>query len=232
MRWLIRGMDSLPDGLGWLTEHELRRADRLLVAKGRNDYLLRRFAAKEAVTRTAGLTGLARVEVRNAPSGAPYALIDGEPRGWEISLTDRAGWAVCLVSKEVAGCDLELVEPRSNGFVRDFFTDAERSYVDEMGDEQPRRAEAANLIWSAKESALKVLRTGLRQDTRDVEVHIQSGHDGDWRALEVLAPGARRFPGWWRRGGDFVLTVVSLSPSPPPQPLDILTGPFCAPASR
>jgi 4'-phosphopantetheinyl transferase len=228
-------MGSLPQGSGWLTEHELQRADRLRSAKGRNDYLMRRFAAKEAVARAvglAGMAGLARVEVRNAASGAPYALVDGEPSGWEISLTDRAGWAVCLVGKEAAGCDLELVEPRSDGLVRDFFTDAERSYVDGVGDELPSRAEAANLIWSAKESALKVLRTGLRQDTRDVEVHIQGGRVGDWRSLEVLAPGARRFPGWWRRGGDFVLTVVGLSPLPPPQPLDGFTGPFCAPASR
>ena len=98
----------------------------------------------------------------------------------------------------------------------------------------------ANLIWSAKESALKVLRTGLRADTRTVEVALADGGAVDtragmaglgrgggrrgagrcaggrcagadgagWRRLTVT--GARgTFPGWWRRDGVFVLTVVA-----------------------
>jgi len=46
-------------------------------------------------------------------------------------MTDRADWAVCLASTETValGCDLELVEPRSDGFVADYLTPAEQEFV-------------------------------------------------------------------------------------------------------
>ena len=112
---------------------------------------------------------LARIESRAAGDGAPELFVDGQPAEHGVSLTDRAGCAACLVADEPAaiGCDLELVEPRSDAFVRDYLTGPEADLVAAAG---PARDVAANLIWSAKESALKVLRTGLRRDTRSVEV--------------------------------------------------------------
>ncbi|HEX6686706.1 MAG TPA: 4'-phosphopantetheinyl transferase superfamily protein [Candidatus Limnocylindrales bacterium] len=227
MRWLIRQEEALPASLDWLTPYEQDWAHRLRLAKRRNDYLLRRYVAKEAMAKATGMQGdgvLARIEVRNAPSGAPFALIDGEPARLHLSVTDRCGWAVCLVGKAGAGCDLEAVEPRSEGFVQGFLTEAEQAYVDASADKH----EAVNLVWSAKESGLKLVRLGLSLDTRDVEVTVQSGvpsRDG-WGALSVEVPGGRGYPGWWRRGGDFVLTVVSQAEAPPPRPLEGQTGPF------
>lgn len=154
----------------------------------------------------------------NAPDGAPYLLLDGAPAGFDVSVTDRAGWAVCVVGRRV-GCDLELVEPRSPAFVRDFLTPAEQRYVAARppGDE---RDAAANLIWSAKESALKLLRTGLRRDTRSVRVSVGGpGRDG-WAALSVRHGGGPPFAGWWRREGAFVLTVATAEPGPRPVALD------------
>ena len=73
------------------------------------------------------------------------------------------------------------------------------------------RDAAANLIWSAKESALKVLQIGLRRDTRSVEVAIgaaeavstdEDGHGQDgWAPLEVRPAEGGVLPGWWRRDG-------------------------------
>ena len=99
-----------------------------------------------------------RLAALAAPSEPDSPL---SPAGVEVSLTDRAGWAVCLVWTEPrpVGCDLELAEPRSRAFVRDFFTEAERRAVAGAGRAAGPR-EVANLIWSAKESALKVLQTG------------------------------------------------------------------------
>ncbi len=57
--------------------------------------------------------------------------VDGAPIGG-VSISDRAGWAVCVTSPvglPAGGCDLELVEPRSPGFGRDFFTVAEQRLV-------------------------------------------------------------------------------------------------------
>ena len=225
MQWLARGEPSVPVGDAWLTEVEARRSAGMRFTKRRTEYRLRRYAGKCAVAEVMGLSeepaDLARIGVLNAPTGAPFVQVDGRRIGMDVSLTDRAGWAVCLVGADLAavGVDLEIVEPRSDGFVRDFLTPAEQALVRALPDADARAA-AANLIWSAKESALKVLRTGLRADTRTVEIALDdpaavadggfgSGRDSDpWHRLSadtVLG----RLPGWWRRDGRFLLTVVT-----------------------
>ncbi len=227
MQWLARGEREVPVGQQWLTATEAQRAASMKFTKRRTEYLLRRFAGKSAVAAVTGLasdpTGLGRIGVLNRRTGAPYVQVDGAELGLDVSLTDRAGWAVCLVAPDLGavGVDLEIVEPRSSGFVRDFLTPAEQALVADVPGPDGFDA-AANLIWSAKESALKVLRTGLRADTRSVEVTIADPPaiadprgSGDtqgagWRRLHVAA-GADRFPGWWRRDGVFLLTVVAAS---------------------
>src|SRR6185437_10773079 len=127
-----------------------------------------------------------------------------------ISMTDRAGWAVCLLGPpgRSLGCDLELVERRTEMFVHDYLTEREAEHV-MAAPSGPERDLLANLAWSAKESALKVLRTGLRRDTRTVEVTHGSRKVEDWREITVAVDGERAFPGWWRRFGDFVLTIAA-----------------------
>lgn len=293
--WLAKSVAELPPGEGWLTPAEAARAAAQRFAKRRDEYLLRRLAAKHAVAAVRGLPAdrswLARIEIGNDPAGAPYVLVDGEPAGLPISLTDRAGWAVCLVGAgaparmihpgqqpaagtshavpagaaahavtgapvrlsgvvpagaaapavtgapvqlsgavpagvaahqaPALGCDLELIEPRSAAFVRDYFTPAERAYVSG----QPagaRRDLAANLVWSAKESALKVLRTGLRLDTREVDVTVgePAPEAGGWARLRVTDRHGAGLPGWWRTAGVFVLTVVAAAPTAAPAQLE------------
>jgi 4'-phosphopantetheinyl transferase len=220
MQWLVRGEEQVPAGHQWLTGTEAARAAGMRFTKRRNEYLVRRFAGKCAVATAVGLpadpVSLGRIGVLNRMTGAPYVEVDGRTLGLDISLTDRAGWAVCLVGPDLGavGVDLEIVEPRSDGFVSDFLTPAEQAVVAADPSRDWHDA-AANLIWSAKESALKVLRTGLRADTRTVEVVLEdptgiSAGAGQWQRLSV-ASGARRFPGWWRRDGVFLLTVVAAS---------------------
>jgi 4'-phosphopantetheinyl transferase len=221
-RWLARGEHEIPSTDDWLSERESAYLTTLRFTKRRTEYLLRRWVGKHAVAATSGLTttpaALARIEVANRPSGAPYVLVDGRPVEVEVSLTDRAGWAVCLVGADLGrvGCDLEVVEPRSPGFVTDFLTAAEQAYVAA----QPEVEAAANLLWSAKESALKVLRTGLRRDTRSVEVEVSDPDPAGWGALEVRSTEGAVLPGWWRREGVFLLTVCSDRSFPPPLVLD------------
>ena len=230
-RWLASGEHEVPSTDAWLTRGEADRATGLRFTKRRNEYLLRRWVGKHAVAAAAGLStdlrSLARIEVANRRSGAPYVLVDGAPLGLDVSLTDRAGWAVCVVGADLSrvGCDLEIVEPRSGGFVTDFLTPAEQAYV--ASRPEVDRDAAANLLWSAKESALKVLHTGLRRDTRSVEVTVQgTGTEGrsggpttGWSRLEVRTAEGGVLPGWWRRDGLFLLTVASELPLPAPGPL-------------
>lgn len=232
-RWFAGGEHAVParpDQVdGWLAAPERERLAQLRFTKRRTEFLLRRWTTKQAVLHALGLPhGPDRVAVLNHPSGAPYVLVDGEPVGVDVSVTDRAGWAVCLVGAglDAVGVDLELVEPRSDGFVTDFLTAGEAAGVRALPDANARDA-AANLLWSAKESALKVLRTGLRADTRTVEVTLGAGPadppgpaGGGWRPLVVRhVPTGRDLPGWWRRDGAFVLTTAAAVPMPAPQPI-------------
>jgi len=228
-RWLALGEEALPREEEWLAPGEAAILAGLRYTKRRTEFLLRRLVTKHAVASVTGRptdpAALAGIEVRNAPSGAPYVCVGGAPIGLGVSISDRAGWAVCVTSCATGptgplavGCDLELVEPRSRGFVCDFLTAAEQRLVGSCaaGDE---RDAVANLIWSAKESALKVLGTGLRRDTHTLEVTPAAPRGDGWGALTVRAVEGTVFPGWWRREGRFLLTVATQATAPPPAAL-------------
>jgi 4'-phosphopantetheinyl transferase len=223
--WLARGEDQLPAATDWLSAAERGAAAALRYPKRRTDFLLGRWTLKLAVAKVLGWPDdpdvLARIESRPAPTGAPRLYVDGQPAGHGVSLSDRAGCAVCLVAARAVpvGCDVELVEPRSDAFVSDYFTEAEQRLAGPPG---PLRDTAANLIWSAKESALKVMGTGLRQDTRSVEVDVTelSPPERTWSALLARTAAGEAFPGWWRRSGTFLVTACWPGGGPPPAALE------------
>ena len=226
VRWLARGMHELPGSADWLSPTESARLASLRFTKRHGEVRLARWTAKQAIASALGLeddaAGLARIEVRAASTGAPTVFLGDERAPVAVSMTDRADWAVCVVAPFglAVGCDLELVEARTDAFVRDWFTPGERDLV---GDATPgdERQLVANLVWSAKESALKVLETGLRRDTRSVEVDVvEDVGDERWAGLVVRAEGGAVFPGWWRRYGAFVLTFAAGAGCDPPVSLE------------
>jgi 4'-phosphopantetheinyl transferase len=222
--WLARGLDDVPAADDWLGPFEAARLARMRFPKRRAEYRLRRWAGKTSVAAMLGLpldvATLSRVEVRTAPGGAPVAYVDGRPAQVFVSLTDRAGWAVSTATTEPGafGCDMELVEPRSPAFIADWLTPAEQDVVNAVVGAD--RDALANLMWSAKESALKVLKTGLRRDTRSVAVILDEDPGPDWRRLRVQSIEGPVFPGWWCRAGAYVLSVVADRDFAPPTCLD------------
>ena len=227
MWWLAHGEHEVPSTSEWLSPHEVEHLGSIRFTKRRSEYLTRRWTAKQAISSVLDLdrSALARIEVRHHESGAPYVQIDGKKAALDVSMSDRAGWAVCLVGPPgsarsgTLGIDLEVVEPRSEAFVADFFTAAERDYVSGLA-HIDHRHEAANLIWSAKEAALKVQQVGLRVDTRTVEVQLQFTPRSDgWTPMTVTGHSGP-MPGWWRRDGVFLLTIACASREEPPQWLD------------
>jgi len=220
VRWLACDEGEPDPSASWLSARDRRRLEAMAYTKRFDEARLSRWTAHRAVALSVGLgdavEALGRVEIFNEADGSPRARAPGAG-ALSISSTDRAGWAVTTVLQGEApiGCDLELVEPRSPAFVRDYFTEREQKLVAAA----PLPSDVtANLIWSAKESALKVLRTGLRKDTRSVEVDLEpTGGDG-WRPLTVTH-ASETMSGWWRRYGAFLLTFASASAHPPPKSL-------------
>ena len=131
---------EVPRGLDWLGPAERQHLATLRWAKRRSDWLLGRWTAKQTVVRAPELRldiqDLAELEVLPTPAGAPQTLLAGEPLPVAISLSHRAGAALCVVAKTGSlGCDLEWLEDRSEAFVEDYFTPSERTLIEEGGAE-------------------------------------------------------------------------------------------------
>ena len=216
--WHACGIGEVPDDDAWMDDGERLRFARMRYAKRLSEARLGRWTAKSTVALAFGRASEARVlseiRIRNAPDGAPELFVDDAHQPYVIAMTDRADWAVTALREgpDRIGCDLELVEPRTRRFVEDYFTPAEVNAVD-AGEHDV----LANLIWSAKESSLKVLRTGLRRDTRTVEVRLDPGSGQEWTPFVVdVDGGSDRHHGWWRRFGEFLLTIAAAVPVEPP----------------
>jgi 4'-phosphopantetheinyl transferase len=236
--WLEQTEADLPTENDWLSASEVLRLDGMRFAKRHADWRLGRWTAKRALAAYLNLHShppdLADIEIRPAPSGAPEVFVANEPAGIAISLSHRAGVAACAVTLSGAelGCDLEIVEPRSDAFIADYFATEEQELIERTS--AADRSLLLALLWSGKESALKALRTGLRLDTRSVTVSpVRSpGDEGagakgiaftfrssygptNWRPLHVVCEGGRVFHGWWQNTGELLRTMVA---SPPPAP--------------
>lgn len=213
--WLTRWLTDVPSDDCWLSRHELDVLAGLSVEKRRADWRLGRFAGKAAVAAWLDVAPT-RVEIAAAANGAPGVRIDGRPAPVALSLSHRAGRALAVVGDAGSslGCDLELVEPRSEAFVGDWLAPAERRYVAHAG--SSGRTLVANLLWTAKEAAAKVRQEGLRLDLRDA-VAEPEGLDSPprkWHPLVVSWTGDGRTMGWWRADRDWVMAVAG---KPPPQ---------------
>jgi 4'-phosphopantetheinyl transferase len=231
--WSSQTESDLPPDNNWLSPDELARLNTLRFPKRRADWRLGRWTAKRAaacyLNLPLGHHVLATIEIVPASSGAPEVRIDGKPAAVTISISHRDGTAACAVAQSGVqlGCDLEKIEPRSDTFVADYFTDDEQKLIASAAD----RPQMATLLWSAKESTLKALREGLRLDTRKVEVALypSSARNG-WSALRVSCPDGQIFHGWWQRSGDILRTLVAHPPPEPPIPSgvaripDVVTG--------
>jgi 4'-phosphopantetheinyl transferase len=217
--WSEQSANDLPENNHWLSPGEIDRLHSLRFAKRYADWRLGRWTAKRAIAACLDWPPypqvFARIEIRAIPSGAPEPIIAGFRTPLAISLSHRAGRAMCAVSSSeiLLGCDLEIIEPRSAAFVTDYFTPEEQSLVARTSSAE--RPEIITLLWSAKESALKALRQGLRLDTRSLTVTLLEGApdlDG-WSPLRVGCFDGNVFQGWWR-SADGVLRTVVANPTP------------------
>ncbi len=231
--WLEQRLADVPASEEWLSVWEAARQHALKVPKRRADWRLGRWTAKRAVAGLLEISeNLANIEIVADASGAPRVLVSGEPVGVSISLSHRAGMAACAVSEQrgMLGCDLESIEPRSDAFLADYFTPEEQAWISAAdAGERPR---LSALFWSAKESALKALREGLRMDTRAMRVmRIESALDQGWRSLRIQGEADDSFEGWWCEADGMVRTVIAKPAPAVPIPLSASVMPGASPVA-
>jgi 4'-phosphopantetheinyl transferase len=233
--WLEQTEADVPAENQWLGANETICLSSMRFAKRRDDWRLGRWTAKHAVAAHLGLStdlhALAKIEILAASSGAPEVFVQGQPADIAISLSHRDRAALCAVGSAGTsiGCDLEIIEPRGDEFLADYFTDNEKSLIARAS--VGARPLLLTLLWSGKESALKALHAGLRLDTRCMCVTPVDGwafpsaelaqdrgqlpestSPEGWRPLQVRYSGGRIFRGWWRLQDGLVRTAVSDPP--------------------
>lgn len=234
IHWLIQHAETHPDlALGvppadLLSAQEHAVFDALKTAKRRHDWLLGRWTAKHLVQQVLWQQGddvlLSAVSVLAAPDGAPQLDNQQLPAldRMSISISHSQQTGFCAAVTQTAwplGADIERIEPRSPGFVAGYFTEEEQARVAQTA--PLLRPMLATAVWSAKESALKAIRQGLRLDTRCVACLLAPvavppldwvPFEIEWDARYLGSLAGTTMPtltGWWRTQGDFVLTLAA-----------------------
>ncbi len=245
--WLQQAEQDLPTENDWLSASETVCLNALRFPKRRADWLLGRWTAKCALSAYLGVPAhieiFRKIDVVPAADGAPEAFVGDKRAGVTISLSHRSGLAICAVATAGVGlgCDLEIIEPRSDAFVADYFTAEEQARIAQASAEDRDRFQT--LLWSGKESALKTLRAGLRLDTRTVIVDpfVPSFEVEGWSPLTVRHtacysaedrddncryPTYQVFHGWWQSVDNIVRTVVGAPAPESPIPLKVQAHAF------
>jgi len=225
--WLEQTEADVPAENDWLSPGEVACLEGMRFPKRRADWRLGRWTAKRALAvclQAPPHPGvLAKIEIRAAPSGAPEAFFAGKPAAVTISLSHRAGTAMCAVglSGVDLGCDVEVIESRSDAFVADYFTANEQALI--ARSPATDRSRLLALLWSGKESTLKALHMGLRVDTRCLIVSpVEPSFDlNGWSPIRVRYDDGRVFHGWWQRTENTLRTLVADPAPDSPIPLQV-----------
>ncbi len=228
--WLEQSVGDVPAEDDWLGASERDCLRRLRFAKRRADWRLGRWTAKLATAAYLRMGSdwhaLRDIEIQASVSGAPEVVLAGKKDGATISISHRDGIAMCAVAPHGTnlGCDLEMIEPHSEGFVADYFTAEERAFIEKVSGGE--RWALLALLWSAKESALKALHEGLREDTRDVavdlggELHFKAGPGTEgtteWAPFSARCVDGVVLHGWWQQAGRMLRTLVASPPADSP----------------
>jgi len=216
--WVEQSEVDVPETDEWLSSSELRYLDKLRFPKRHLEWRLGRWTAKCAVAILQDLPllpdSLANLEIRSAPSGAPEVFVANKRADITVSISHRAGLAICAIAcaRVKLGCDLEVIEPHSQAFVEDYLTQEEQLRVTEASCDDRDRLVA--LLWSGKESTLKAMDVGLRVDTRCISVTPYDARSlSRWNPLQTQSTAGNTFHGWWRQVNIWLQTLVA-DPSP------------------
>ena len=205
-----QSLSEMPGRLDWLHPEERKFLDTLRFEKRRNDWLLGRWTAKQALLsffESQGIGGVAppTIAILKGAKGAPEVWLEEGLPSCSLSISHRAGHAISVVAPGIVpiGCDLELIEPRSEAFLSDYFLECELAFL--AGVAHGEKDLYANLIWCIKESVMKATGEGMGLHPRGVEAKVL-----DQERVEgiVLSEGID-FQGFWSK--EEVLVWVAIS---------------------
>lgn len=218
----LSGLNYYGDG-DFLSSYEREKLSGIRFTRRSSDYLLGRRAAKTLLRRTC--PDLAQIPestitIDNTPDGAPIIGVEGmDHYPGCLSITHRRNLALaayCSAPECRIGIDLEIIEERHESFLLDYFTQREITVISSRHGEE--RWMWMNLAWSMKEAVLKALGTGLRLDTRSIEVGLAPGFinlDDFPLQWHVIPLRSTHIPegsvcGWWQQRGELIFTLAAI----------------------
>ena len=212
--WIIQNLSDVPEEDSWLSEKERETLSRFHVPKRRNDWRLGRWTAKQAAFGFLRDISPSRneAEIMAAEDGAPQLFLPGgSPAPVSISISHSHGRGFCALhpERQAVGCDLERIESKQIDFFEDYFTPEEIAFCSRQSERF--YPDACYLVWCVKETCLKILREGLRRDTRSVQVEAAfPAEAGAWcRWTGHCKITSRNFQGWWKRDDRFIYALGS-----------------------
>jgi 4'-phosphopantetheinyl transferase len=198
----------------WLHPLEIKYLNDLRFQKRKQDWLLGRWTSKKLLQQVLFQDfPMNEIEIRKGPNREPIVLFKSEPVFCRLSISHSHGQSFCVLSKEemALGCDLEKVEIRSELFIRDYFTDLERTLFSTIYSQFFNRDNFFTLLWSAKESVMKACLTGLSIPAKSIELVEIKGFKADsWSeiSLQNLRDGSL-FSGLCKLEEGFVWVVLT-----------------------
>ena len=132
--WLEQTEADVPAENDWLSASETVCLNGMRFAKRRDDWRLGRWTAKRALSLTLNVPAHVQALKKSRYAGDVRRAggLFRQPTGGRHYFTQpplrHRGCAVAISGVEM-GCDLEIVEPRSDAFVADYFTIEEQALV-------------------------------------------------------------------------------------------------------
>lgn len=213
--WNIIRLETVPEDLAWLTNQEQSRLQKFRFPKRALEWLSGRWAAKSLLSSIFSENKpflLSSFCIQNEASGAPFVEWQGKRNLGSLSISHRGEHAVaayCHDPDTSIGIDLEIIEDKSHGFVQDYFTTQEATWVLSLPEDQQDLA--ASLLWSGREALLKALQLGLRMDTRQIALEIPNFSTAvDWQPLKIrqCPSEAAHLQLFWKKLDQTVLTLA------------------------
>lgn len=97
-----------------------------------------------------------------------------------FNLSHSGDYVMCAIADEEIGCDIQALRPLRVDFVKKYYTDFEKEYLQRKQEDGQYPATAdyekdVLRIFSAKESYMKYTGLGFRLDFRNIEVDLEQG---------------------------------------------------------
>jgi phosphopantetheinyl transferase len=204
-------LKEVPHHYEWLHVSEKEVLSNLRFTKRRNDWLLGRWTVKQLLNELLPKdVGIQEICVIAADDGAPEVFVRGNKSNISISISHSHGRSYCIATKSsmAIGCDLEKVETRTNNFIKDYYTDAERMFL--YGLDIDLKRIYANVIWCTKEAVMKAIRQGLRRDTKSINASFHKGGQWkNWHPVQVQDLVDKMiYPAYFRLDKDYVMLIA------------------------